>query len=101
VDVVITFPPGSEETTASWFRGEIEKITGIILRTKAVTITEGTKTRPNCVAFHLSASYQGYLKGLELMQIPKPLRDDLGGGTKEFTIKEVVGPFHSGPQLLG
>ena len=30
-----------------------------------------------------------YLNGLELMQIPKPLREDLGGGTKEFTVKDV------------
>ncbi len=32
-----------------------------------------------------------YLNGLELMQIPKPLREDLGGGTKEFTVKDVSG----------
>ena len=53
-----------------------------------MTITKGTKTKPNCYAFHLSATYSGYLRGLERMQMPKPLREDLGGGMKEFTIKE-------------
>ncbi len=33
--------------------------------------------------------YFRYLNGLELMQIPKPIREDLGGGTKEFTVKDV------------
>ena len=54
-----------------------------------MTITKGTKTKPNCYAFHLSATYSGYLRGLERMQMPKPLREDLGGGMKEFTIREV------------
>ena len=60
-----------------------------------MTITKGTKTKPNCYAFHLSATYSGYLRGLERMQMPKPLREDLGGGMKEFTIKEVFVLFFS------
>ena len=60
-----------------------------------MTITKGTKTKPNCYAFHLSATYSGYLRGLERMQMPKPLREDLGGGMKEFTIKEVIVLFFS------
>ena len=89
VDVVITFPPDISEATVLWFKTRIEKIEGLILHTRSITITKGTKTKPNCYAFHLSASYSGYLRGLEKMQMPKPLREDLGGGMKEFTISEV------------
>lgn len=95
-----------------WFRSKLqEKIPGIIIQTKTLTLTKRAKAKPNCYAFHLTATYQGlvtqylnihivnkqlffifyfrYLRGLELMQVPKPLKNDLGGGTKEFTIKEV------------
>ena len=30
-----------------------------------------------------------YLQGLEQLQVPKPVKSEYGGGTKEFTIKEV------------
>ena len=89
VDVVITFPHDISESTVLWFKSRLERITGIILRVKSINITKGTKTRPNCFSFHLSASYQGYLRGLESMQVPKLLKKDLGGGLKEFTLKEV------------
>lgn len=88
VDVVITFPPDSAESTILWFKQRIEKIPGIVLHTKSITISKGTKTRPNCYAFHLAATYQCYLRGLELLQVPKPLKEDVGGGTKEFNLKE-------------
>ena len=89
VEVVITFPPDISESTVLWFKTRLEKIEGLMVQTKNITITKGTKTKPNCYAFHISASYSGYLRGLEVMQIPKPLREDFGGGMKEFTIKEV------------
>ena len=89
VDVVITFPPDISEATVLWFKTRLEKIEGLTLHTKSITITKGTKTKPNCYAFHLSASYSGYLRGLESLQMPKPIKEDLGGGMKEFTINEV------------
>ena len=62
--VIITFPHAISgqpisEATISWFKAHLEKIPGLIIRTKTITITKGTKTRPNCFAFHLTASYQG------------------------------------------
>ena len=90
MDVVITFPHDAKETTVLWFKQKMEKISGIILRTKTITITSGSKTKPNCYAFHLSASYKGYLQGLEQMQLPKPIKDELGGGLKEFSLNEVI-----------
>ena len=89
MDIVVTFPPDCSESIVLWLKSKIEKIPGINLRTKTITITKGTKTLPNCFSFRLSASYQGYLQGLELMQVPKPIKEDIGGGMKEFTISEV------------
>ena len=89
MDVVITFPPNSSEATVLWFKTRLERIKGLVLQARSITITKGTKTTPNAFAFHLSATEEGYLLGLETMQVPKPLREDLGGGNKEFTIKEV------------
>ena len=89
MDVVVTFPFDSSESNVLWYKNQIEKIPGINLRTKSITITKGTKTKPNCFSFYLSATYHGYLQGLESMQIPKPIKEDLGGGMKEFTIREV------------
>ncbi len=84
------FPPDISEATAIAVAilDRIQCIDGIIVQKKAIAITKGTKTKPNCLAFHLSATYHGYLRGLEMMQVPKLLRADLGGGWKEFTIKE-------------
>jgi len=30
-----------------------------------------------------------YLRGLELMQVVKPVKEELGGGAREFTVKDV------------
>ena len=37
----------------------------------------------------LSTSIFRYLQGLEQLQVPKPIKEELGGGTKEFTLNEV------------
>ena len=61
--VIITFPHDiseePSEATILWFKSRLEKIAGLIVRSKTITITKGTKTIPNCIAFHLTASYQG------------------------------------------
>lgn len=90
VDVVITFPPETSEATILWYNDLItRKIEGIVLRKTMITLTKGTKTKPNCYAFYLSATEGGYLKGLEMMQVPKPIMEQYGGGKKEFTRREV------------
>ena len=60
VDVVITFPPDCTEATVFWFRDRIEKIPGILLDAKTMTLTKGTMTKPNCFGFLLSASFHGW-----------------------------------------
>jgi len=57
---VITFSPECNATTVLWFKERIEKIPGIILQVKSMTLARGTETKPNCYGFLISATYQGY-----------------------------------------
>ena len=47
-------------------------------------------TREKCHAFYIKASYECYLKGLDKMHVPKPLKEEFGGGNKEFNFKEMT-----------
>ena len=90
-DIVITFPNNAKETTVLWFKQKIENIPGIILQSKSLAMDakELLKlSRTNCYAFYIKATYECYLRGLEQMHIPKPLKDEHGGGSKEFIFKE-------------
>ena len=59
MDVVVTFPPDSRETTVLWYRARVERIPGIILRVRPATLKVGNANRTDCFAFHVSATYQG------------------------------------------
>ena len=93
-DVVITFPHNAKETTVLWFKNKIERIPGIIVKSKSLS-TSGkcSKTlkpiRQICHAFYIKATYECYLKGLDQMHIPKLLKDDFGGGNKEFSLQHM------------
>ena len=93
-DVVLTFPHNAKETTVLWFKKRIERIPGIILKSKSISTSGKCSNslkliRNNCHAFYIKATYEGYLKGLEQMHIPKPLKDEFGGGNKEFNLKDL------------
>ena len=93
-DVVMTFPHDANETTVLWFKEKIERIPGVMLQSISLSIT-GNPTKSmklsskSCHAFYIKATYECYLRGLEQMQIPKQLKDEYGGGNKEFSIKEL------------
>ena len=93
-DVVLTFPYNAKETTVLWFKNRIERIPGIIVKSKSLS-TSGkcSKTlkpiRQICHAFYIKATYECYLKGLDQMHIPKLLKDDFGGGSKEFSLQHM------------
>ena len=93
-DVVLTFPNNAKETTVLWFKNKIERIPGIILKSKLLS-TSGKYSkslkpiRNNAHAFYIKATYECYLKGLEQMHIPKPLKDEFGGGNREFSFKDM------------
>ena len=93
-DVVMTFPHDAKETTVLWFKQKIERIPGLRLQSITLSVTGNpTKSmklsRKSCHAFYIKATYKCYLRGLEQMQIPKQLKDEYGGGNKEFSIKEL------------
>ena len=93
-DVAMTFPHDSKETTVLWFKEKIERIPGVMLQSIALSMTgkptkSMTLSRKMCHAFYIKATYECYLRGLEQMQIPKQLKDEYGGGNKEFSIKEL------------
>ena len=92
-DIVITFPCDAKETTVLWFKQKIESIPGIILHTTSLTMSGNLNkkmalTCSKCYAFYIKATYECYLRGLEQMHIPKPLKEDQGGGTKEFIFND-------------
>ncbi|CAB4068473.1 ANO8 [Lepeophtheirus salmonis] len=86
-DVVITFHPNTPEHVVLWCKLQLEKIKGIIIETKRLTVRyNGCKEE--CQCFQIASTFEGYLKGLVLMHVPKPVREDFGGGLKEFNVKE-------------
>ena len=93
-DVVLTFPSNAKETTVLWFKNKIERIPGIVLKSKLLS-TSGKCSkslkyiRNSSHAFYIKATYECYLKGLEQMRIPKPLKDEFGGGNREFSFQDM------------
>ena len=92
-DIVITFHPDAEQTTVLWLKEKIEQICGIVLNIKPLAMSSNSArnlstSRITCTAFYIKATYKCYLHGLEQMRIPKILKEELGGGRKEFTLKD-------------
>ena len=94
-DIVITFPHDSKETTVLWFKEKIETIPGIVVQStslfrNSLSSKSIKPTREKCHAFYIKSSYECYLKGLDKMHVPKPLKEEFGGGNKEFNFKEMT-----------
>ena len=47
-------------------------------------------TQMKCQAFYIKATYECYLRNLEQMHVPKSLKEEFGGGNKEFVFKEMM-----------
>ena len=94
-DIVLTFPHDAKETTVLWFKEKIETIPGIVLQTqslsKSTPCSKSMKiSQTNCQAFYIKATYECYLRNLEQMHVPKALKDEFGGGNKEFVFEEMI-----------
>ena len=94
-DIIITFPHDVNETTVLWFKERIETISGIVLQTKSLSkrlpCSKSMKiSEVICQAFYIKATYDCYLRNLEQMHIPKTLKEEFGGGNKEFVFKEMM-----------
>ena len=94
-DIIITFPHDVNETTVLWFKERIETIPGIIVQTrllsKRLPCSKSMKiSEIKCQAFYIKATYESYLRNLENMHIPKTLKEEFGGGNKEFVLEEMM-----------
>ncbi|XP_023320321.1 anoctamin-8 isoform X1 [Eurytemora carolleeae] len=89
-DIVLIFPPETSELTITWIRAQMQRIRELTIMTREVSISRRTRGKlAACYAFQITASYHALLQGLDELNIPKPLREDHGGGFKEFSIHEM------------
>ena len=94
-DIILTFPHDAKETTVLWFKKKIETIPGIVLQTRSLSkSTPCSKSmklsQTKCQSFYIKGTYECYLRNLEQMHVPKALKDEFGGGNKEFVFEEMV-----------
>ena len=93
-DIIIKFPHDACETSVLWFKERLETIPGIYLQTKSLSknipCSKSMKMlQTKCQSFFVKATYECYLKNLEQMHIPKELKDEFGGGNKEFVFDDM------------
>ncbi|KAK3097735.1 hypothetical protein FSP39_012604 [Pinctada imbricata] len=81
-DVVITFPPETETSTLMWLLDRLRARTPQII----VHVHHHSNTKGS--VFHLTSTYGGLLQGAEDLGITKPLKEEYGGGMKEFTVED-------------
>ncbi|XP_048733294.2 anoctamin-8-like isoform X2 [Ostrea edulis] len=81
-DVLVTFPADTETSTLMWLLDRLRaRCPHLIIQVHHHSNTKGSM-------FHLTATYEGLLKGAEELGIQKVLKEELGGGMKEFTYEE-------------
>ncbi|XP_061172971.1 anoctamin-8-like [Saccostrea echinata] len=81
-DVLVTFPADTETSTLMWLLDRLRaRSPHLIIHVRHHSNTKGSM-------FHLTASYEGLLKGAEELGIQKLLKEDLGGGMREFSFEE-------------
>lgn len=81
-DVIVTFPADTDTTTLMWILDRLRaRSPYLVIHIRHHSNTKGSM-------FHLTATYEGLLRGAEELGIQKLLKEDLGGGMKEFTFEE-------------
>ncbi|XP_062571901.1 anoctamin-8-like isoform X2 [Saccostrea cucullata] len=81
-DVLVTFPADTDTTTLVWLLDRLRaRSPHLIIHVHHHSNTKGSM-------FHLTATYEGLLKGAEELGIQKLLKEELGGGMKEFSVEE-------------
>ncbi|XP_038077941.1 anoctamin-8-like isoform X1 [Patiria miniata] len=81
-DVLMTFPAKTDDDTLMW----------LLSRLRARTPELGVHVRHHgntgVYGFYLTARYSNLLKGAEDLGLRKPIKEEYGGGLKEFTCAE-------------
>ncbi|KAG7189856.1 hypothetical protein KM043_017506 [Ampulex compressa] len=81
-DVVMMFPSGASDETLMWLLGRLRAGTpGLVVHVRQ-------HTSSNSYGFYLTAPFGVLLKAAEEVHLPKALRQEFGGGLKEFVGSE-------------
>ncbi|XP_054714021.1 anoctamin-8-like [Uloborus diversus] len=81
-DVVVTFPQSTTEETLVWLLTQLKTNVPELL----VEVRHHRHT--NVYGFYLTTSFENLLKGAEEERLRKPLKQQFGGGMKEFVYEE-------------
>ncbi|XP_043472779.1 anoctamin-8 isoform X2 [Leptopilina heterotoma] len=77
-DVVIMFPSGASDETLTWLLGRLRTGSpGLVVHVRHLASSDS-------YGFYLTAPFPVLLKAAEEIHLPKPLRQEFGGGLKEF-----------------
>ncbi|XP_052102473.1 anoctamin-8-like isoform X2 [Mytilus californianus] len=81
-DVVVAFPSDPDTNVLMWLLDKLrERTPDIIVHVRHHSNTKGP-------VLHLTAAHQSLLKGAEELGIRKPLKEEYGGGMKEFNYED-------------
>ncbi|XP_076764027.1 anoctamin 8 white walker isoform X2 [Xylocopa sonorina] len=81
-DVVMMFPSGASDETLMWLLGRLRAGTpGLVVHVRHHTSSDS-------YGFYLTAPFSVLLKAAEEVHLPKTLRQEFGGGLKEFVGSE-------------
>ncbi|KAJ3636562.1 hypothetical protein MTP99_000095 [Tenebrio molitor] len=80
-DVVVVFPPGAEDSVLLWLLSKLRQSPGLTVHVRHHASTQSS-------AFYLTAPFSILLKAAEEYHLPKILRENKGGGLKEFLVQD-------------
>lgn len=80
-DVVIVFPPGSDDSFLLWLLSKLRQSPGLTIHVRHHASTQSS-------AFYVTAPFQLLLNAAEVYNLPKALKPSRGGGLKEFYVQE-------------
>ncbi|XP_063905068.1 anoctamin-8 isoform X4 [Zophobas morio] len=80
-DVVVVFPPGAEDSVLLWLLSKLRQSPGLTVHVRHHASTQSS-------AFYLTAPFSILLKAAEEYHLPKILKENKGGGLKEFLMQD-------------
>ncbi|XP_059081229.1 anoctamin-8-like isoform X2 [Tigriopus californicus] len=89
VDVVVLFPPKSTDECVEFIKRKLECLSEIKTKENRFQSGKSNKSGAEQVAFTVVVTNQGLLRGLEILQIPKEISPNEGGGLRPFSVDKV------------
>ncbi|KAJ8304856.1 hypothetical protein KUTeg_018439 [Tegillarca granosa] len=81
-DVLVTFPMNTDTSTLMWLLDRLKS------RTPELTVHVRHHSNTKGSVFHITATHERLLKGAEELAIRKPIKEEYGGGMKEFSYED-------------